>query len=35
MTASSSVGELAATLLIGGPNENAAPFSPERFATRD
>jgi D-arginine dehydrogenase len=32
MTASSSVGELAAALLIGGPEKKSAPFSPERFA---
>jgi glycine/D-amino acid oxidase-like deaminating enzyme len=32
MTTSSAVGELAAGLLIGGPDKKSAPFSPERFA---
>ncbi|MGH7794814.1 MAG: NAD(P)/FAD-dependent oxidoreductase [Candidatus Binatia bacterium] len=34
MTASSSVGALAAELLIGGPDKESPPFSPERFAAR-
>ena len=32
MTTSSAVGELAAQLLIGGPEKRSAPFSPDRFA---
>jgi D-arginine dehydrogenase len=32
MTTSSAVGELAAELLLGGPDKKAAPFSPDRFA---
>ena len=32
MTTSSSVGALAAELLIGGPDKESSPFSPERFA---
>jgi D-arginine dehydrogenase len=31
MTTSSAVGELAADLLLGGPDKKSAPFSPERF----
>ena len=31
MTTSPSVGELAADLLLGGPDKKSAPFSPERF----
>jgi D-arginine dehydrogenase len=31
MTTSSAVGELAAELLVGGPDKKSAPFSPERF----
>jgi D-arginine dehydrogenase len=32
MTTSSAVGELAAALLLGGPEKQSAPFSPQRFA---
>jgi D-arginine dehydrogenase len=32
MTTSSAVGELAAELLLGGPDKKSAPFSPDRFA---
>jgi D-arginine dehydrogenase len=32
MTTSSAVGELAAELLLGGPDKKSGPFSPERFA---
>lgn len=32
MTTSAAVGELAAQLLIGGPGQKSAPFTPERFA---
>jgi len=31
MTTSSAVGELAAELLIGGPEQKSLPFSPQRF----